>query len=192
MKNIWCIRHGTALHNILFKDIGTKAYTLPKYRDTPLVEKGHYESLALGKTWNKKEDIDIILVSPLTRTIQTARNIFKDTNIKMIANDNIIEYPQALEECSHRLSKIELKIRYPDIDFSNIPEECIYWKDSPDIESLFDLKKRSDHFKEMLKERPEKNICIVSHSTFLKEFLFGDVGNVEEELEHCSPFLFKL
>ena len=92
MKNIWCIRHGTALHNVLFSKIGSKAYTLPKYRDTPLVEKGNFESLELGKTWNKKEEMDIIFVSPLTRTIQTATNIFKDTNIKMIANDNIMEY----------------------------------------------------------------------------------------------------
>ena len=68
-------------HNILFKEIGTKAYTLPKYRDTPLVGKGNFESLGLGKTWGKKEDIDIIFVSPLTRTIQTAANIFKNTNI---------------------------------------------------------------------------------------------------------------
>ena len=190
MKNIWCIRHGTALHNVLFKDIGTKAYTL--HRDTPLVGKGNLESLELGRTWDKKEDIDIIFVSPLTRTIQTATNIFKDANIKMIANDNIMEYPQAIEECNHRLSKFELKVRYPDIDFSNIPEESTYWKDSPNVESLFDLKERSDHFKEMLRERPEQNICVVSHSTFLKEFLLGNVGNVEEELEHCSPFLFKL
>lgn len=192
MKNIWCIRHGTALHNVLFKDIGTKAYTLPKYRDTPLVGKGNLESLALGRTWDKKEDIEIIFVSPLTRTIQTATNIFKDANIKMIANDNIMEYPQAIEICNHRLSKTELSVRFPDVDFSNIPEESTYWKDSPEIESLFDLKERSDHFKEMLRERPEKNICIVSHSTFLKEFLLGNVGNIEEELEHCSPFLFKL
>ena len=190
MKNIWCIRHGTSLHNVLFKDIGTKAYTLPKYRDTSLVGKGNLESLELGRTWDKKEDIEIIFVSPLTRTIQTATNIFKDANIKMIANDNIMEYPQAIEICNHRLSKTELSVRFPDVDFSNIPEESTYWKDSP--ETLFDLKERSDHFKEVLRERPEQNICIVSHSTFLKEFLLGNVGNIEEELEHCSPFLFKL
>jgi len=188
MKNIWCIRHGTALHNILFPQIGTKVYTL--YRDTPLVEKGNFESLELGKTWGKKEEMEIIFVSPLTRTIQTASNIFKDTKIKMIVDDYIMEYPQAIEVCNNRLSKTELSVRFPDVEFSNIPEESTYWKDSP--ETLFDLKERSDDFKEMLRERPEKNICIVSHSTFLKEFLLDNVGNIGEELEHCSPFLFKL
>ena len=110
----------------------------------------------------------------------------------MIANDNIMEYPQTVELCNNRLSKVQLRVRYSNVDLSNIPEESTHWKDSHQIESLFDLKKRSDNFKEMLRERPEKNICIVSHSTFLKEFLLGDVGNVDEELEHCSPILFKL
>jgi len=157
-----------------------------------LVEKGQEESLELGETWDKKEDMDIIFVSPLTRTIQTATNIFKGTKIKMTAIDNIMEYPQTHEICNHRLNKTLLEKKYDYVDFSNIPEESTYWKDSPEIESLFDLKKRSDHFKEMLRERPEQNICVVSHSTFLKEFLLGNVGNIEEELEHCSPFLFKL
>ena len=66
---------------------------MPKYRDTPLVEKGQEESLELGKTWDKKEEMDIIFVSPLTRTLQTATNIFKGTKIKMTAIDNIMEYP---------------------------------------------------------------------------------------------------
>jgi broad specificity phosphatase PhoE len=191
MKNIWCIRHGTALHNVLFSKIGTKAYTLPKYRDTPLVEKGNFESLELGKTWDKKENIEIIFVSPLTRTLQTANNIFKDSNIIMMANDDIIEHPQSLDQCNNRLSKVELKVKYPNVDFSNIPEKSTYWKDSPNVEPFFDLKERSDHFKQMLKERPEKNICVVSHNTFLKEFLFSNKYGLET-LHHCSPYLFKL
>ena len=190
MKNIWCIRHGTALHNILFPQIGSKAYTL--YRDTELVIKGHNESLALGEKWDKKKDMDIVFVSPLKRTLLTASNIFKDTNITMMASDNIMEYPQHNEICNKRHKKEILKEQFQHINFSNIPEESTYWKNPPQIETFFDLKARSDHFKEMLRERPEKNICIVSHSTFLKEFLLGDVGNVEEELEHCQPFLFKL
>tara|TARA_B100000795_G_scaffold132725_1_gene99050 strand:+ start:102 stop:683 length:582 start_codon:yes stop_codon:yes gene_type:complete len=190
MKNIWCIRHGTALHNLLFKQIGTEAYTLPIYRDTCLLEEGHQQSKELSKSWKEKNDIEIVFVSPLTRTLQTAHNIFQNT--KMIANDDIMEYPQAIDECNHRSNKIELKVRYPNVDFSNIPEESTYWKDSPEIETLFDLKERSDHFKQILRERPEKNICIVSHSTFLKEFLLGDIGNINDEIAHCSPVLFNL
>ena len=192
MKNIWCIRHGTALHNVLFKEIGSQAYTMKRYTDTHLIEKGHIESLELGEIWNKKNEIETIFVSPLSRTLQTANNIFKNTNIKMIANDEIMEYPQSIEYCNKRLSKDELKKIYPQVNFNNIPDESTYWSDEPIVETLFDLTKRSNKFKDMLKKRPEKNICVVSHSTFLKEFLLGEVGNIEEELGHCEPFLFQL
>ena len=192
MKNIWCIRHGTALHNVLYQKIGSNAYTLPMYTDTCLVDKGHEESLELGEIWEKKNEIETIFVSPLTRTLQTATNIFKNTNIKMIANDDIMEYPQSIEYCNKRRNKYLLEHEFPNVDYRNIPDESTYWEDSSTVETLFDLKKRSDKFKEMLKKRPEKNICVVSHSTFLKEFLLGDVGNIEEELGHCKPYFFQL
>ena len=36
VKTLYCIRHGLALHNVLFWEIGTDAYT--KYNDTRLLE----------------------------------------------------------------------------------------------------------------------------------------------------------
>ena len=146
----------------------------------------------MGKIWDKKHKIDVVFVSPLTRTLQTATNIFKNTSVKMIAVDDIMEYPQSLEYCNKRQKKNNLQIKFPHIDFSFIPEESTYWKDVPKIESLFDLKERTNSFKEFLNTRKEKNICVVSHSTFLKEFLLGDVGNVQEELNYCEPFFYQL
>jgi len=185
MKQIWCVRHGTALHNILYNKIGIEAYN--KYTDTPLVDKGHMEAINLGISWNEKFKIDIVFVSPLTRTIQTAINIFKDADVKIIAIDEILEFPQGIECCNKRKNKSELQELYPNIDFSLIPEISTYWKSN---ENLYELKNRSEKFKDFLKTRQEKKICIVSHSTFLKEFLFNDVGNVGEELKHCSPYKY--
>ena len=54
MKNIYCIRHGLALHNVLGQEIGSKAYFLEKCFDAPLVDKGilsHY----LIDTYNGKK-----------------------------------------------------------------------------------------------------------------------------------------
>lgn len=186
-QKIWCIRHGTALHNILYDKIGIEAYISKKYTDTHLVEKGHEESIELGNTWNEKKNIDIVFVSPLTRTIQTAENIFRGKDIKMVAIDEILEYPQGGEYCNKRKNSSELQKVYKNIDFSLIPETSKYWKEN---ENLHELKNRSTKFKEFLKTRKEKNICIVSHSTFLKEFLFNDVGNIEEELKHCFPYKY--
>ena len=58
MKTIYCIRHGTALHNELYKYIGNRAFT--EFKDTHLTTKGYNESINLGDTWNKINDIDLI------------------------------------------------------------------------------------------------------------------------------------
>ena len=46
-KIVYCIRHGTALHNVLFWKIGTKAYT--DYRDTKLTVDGINPSCLANK-----------------------------------------------------------------------------------------------------------------------------------------------
>ena len=52
MKNIYCIRHGLALHNVLGQEIGSKAYFLEKCFDAPLVDKGILQAKELGKKWD--------------------------------------------------------------------------------------------------------------------------------------------
>ncbi|MDP6187105.1 MAG: phosphoglycerate mutase family protein, partial [Pseudomonadales bacterium] len=46
--------------------------------DAPLVDKGILQAKELGKKWDNLDKIQKVLVSPLTRTLQTAENIFKD------------------------------------------------------------------------------------------------------------------
>ena len=59
MKNLYCVRHGLAIHNILYKKYGTPIFSDPNYIDTLLVPKGHQQSIQLGKTWS---DIDKIAI----------------------------------------------------------------------------------------------------------------------------------
>src|SRR6056300_1708652 len=99
MKNIYCIRHGTAEHNVLFKEVGEKAYMM--LRDSNLTDVGQIESAQMGKYWIEKNNIELVLVSPLTRTLQTATNIFKDVNVKMLALDELKEYPASYENINH-------------------------------------------------------------------------------------------
>lgn len=192
-KNIWCIRHGTALHNTLFRLIGEKAYTDKIYTDTSLVETGEIESRTLGNTWRDIHKIDVVFVSPSKRTLQTATHIFKNTTKKLIAIDEITEYPQSVEYCNKRKNKTQLKELYPSVDFSNLNEISPYWIDDTDVkESEKECLERAKKFKEFLMSRPEKNICIVTHSSFLKGFMFGKLQDLEQELHHCYPYKFSL
>ena len=54
-KTLYCIRHGLALHNVLYYHVETKAYT--EYNDTPLLDEGYLQAQDLKKNW---EDINKI------------------------------------------------------------------------------------------------------------------------------------
>ena len=108
INKLWCIRHETALHNILYKSIGERAYT--EFYDTPLVKEEENESKQLEKEWNKINDINVVYVSPLARTLQTATNIFKNKNVKIIALEDIIEFSQGVHNANKRRKNEDLKI----------------------------------------------------------------------------------
>ena len=192
-KNIYCIRHGEALHNVLFWEIGEKVYLL--YRDTPLTMKGVKQAQQLGESnfCLGNNDIDLILVSPLLRTLQTATNIFcKNPDdvlpCPMIALDCIKEYPQGLDECNHRKSIQEYKYCFPHVDFTHIEyNEDLFWK-RYELESIENLDIRLKKMKEFIKSRPEKNIVLVSHSSYLGWFLNKNIGDEHNELEHCKVY----
>ena len=138
------MRHGTALHNINFPKIGRKAYT--EFRDTPLVDFGHIESITLGQEWRDIGKIELVVVSPLTRTLQTAQNIFNSKpNIPMLAIDYIKEHPQSEETCNYRQARSALQVQFPSVDFTNITE---------DEDTAFQVAKRSDNVElELLHKR---------------------------------------
>jgi broad specificity phosphatase PhoE len=188
-KTLWCIRHGTALHNILDKQIGDKAYT--DYTDTPLVEKGQQESLEFGKKWENLKNMDIVFVSPLTRTLQTATNIFNGTDKKIIAIEDILEFPQGVHYCNKRKKKSELINLFPNVDFSLIDENPKYWRNDVQ-ETVSELQERIQTFFVFAGKRDEKTMCVIAHSSFLKGLLFGDVGNWDKVVNHCYPYEFKL
>jgi broad specificity phosphatase PhoE len=54
-----------------------KEYFLKESYDAPLVEEGILQAKELGKNSKQLKKTDIVFVSPLTRTLQTAENIFE-------------------------------------------------------------------------------------------------------------------
>lgn len=195
MKNIYCIRHGTALHNILYKKYGTSIFSNSEYKDTLLTPEGHNQSIQLGNTWDKINDIELIIVSPLKRTLQTAHNIFKNKNIPMIALDYCREFPLGLHTCNKRSSKEELEILYPNVDFSSLKtnyDELWFPKREETINELNDRIKQVIDF---IKSRPETNIAFVNHNSFIGQFKDKKIllmDNGSQELKHCTPYLMQI
>lgn len=190
MKNVYCIRHGTAEHNVLFHEVGEKAYMMIK--DSNLTQEGQEESIALGKNWLDKNYIELVLVSPLTRTIQTANNIFNGTQVKMMAFDEIKEYPGSYEPINHRKDKHELVVKYnKTINFKALSEKDSLWHET-DVESMESLEERVKKMKDYILSRKETNIAIVSHSSYLAYFLRGKITDTDNELKHCFPYTIRV
>lgn len=186
MKNVYCIRHGTAEHNELFREIGEEAYM--SIQDSSLTEQGNIESLVLGDSWIQKNNIELVLVSPLTRTIETAKNIFKNTTVKMFALDDLKEFPGSYEPINHRKNKKELVLaHHPSINFKYLTETDPLW-DENEIETIESLEERVKKTKDFILSRKENEIAIVSHNSFLSYFLNKTTPETDSELKHCFPY----
>lgn len=194
IKNLYLIRHGHSLHNELFYKIGVKAFRIPATIDAPLTNEGHLQSIELGNTWQKKSEIELVLVSPLTRTLDTAMNIFGDTDIPMVSEEFLREYPIGEDTCNKRSSLTLLKNKYPRIDFNLISDQDTLWT-SEYRETIDELEQRLDKMVKYLQNRKENNIAIVGHSSYFGQFKDNHIGykeNGDEDLKHCYPYEFIL
>lgn len=183
MKNIYFIRHGEATHNVDFKLRGDKAYFDEKHIDSILTDKGINDAIYFKNNFININEIDLVLVSPLTRTIMTALNIFD--NKKIICIEDLREYPMGIHPVNKRKKKSKLKSIYKNINFSEINEDDIYFNDG-NKESINNLKKRINNFKDYIKNRDEKNIAVVSHCSFISYFLYSNF----KKIYHCQPYVF--
>ena len=188
-KTLYCIRHGYALHNKLFRDIGLRAYT--EFRDTQLLEKGYNQARVLNKTWKELYDIQLVVVSPCVRTLDTATFIFKNINVPIIANDFLIEYPMGgYEICNKRKDIDDLRYMYPYIRFEDFPNKLTW---SNEKETKKELNNRIEEMLDWIGNRRETRIAIISHSSFIGQMKDGFIANEQKyELLHCYPYKMKV
>ena len=196
IKTLYCIRHGESTHNVLYKIHGMKTFFDKKYYDTKLTMEGHSQSGELGMTWRDKSKMDAVFVSPLSRTLQTAINIFKNTNTKIIALDCLKEYPQGKHTCNKRDTKNNLINRFPRIDFSYLDSnEDEMWSET-EIESIQSLLDRINKFYDFIEQKKNlKNIALVGHNSFIsmiKDKKFNHNEDGLDELKHCFPYKIEL
>jgi len=187
-KKLFCIRHGTSEHNVRYHEIGELAFN--EKEDTILLAPGIEEARNLGKNWEEIDNIELVLVSPLSRTLETATQIFKtqifDKKVPMIALDCLIEYPQHSELCNKRKAKKDIVAKYPHVNFDRIANE-LYWNSKKE-ESYDVLKERVEFAKNWIRMRKENKIAIVSHSSYLAQFLNGEIIDKNDQLKHCYPY----
>ena len=166
------IRHGEALHNVVGGVYGTEVYE--KFVDTTLTAKGMQQALKANAP-----KVDVVLVSPLMRTLQTAALMYPDT--ATIALECLKEIPQHTEICNRRSSRSLLVRLFPRVDWSMITEEEQLWPEY--ISNAL----RKNQLQVFVKSLPQKRVALVTHSSWLKYYMVETV-EAEPELKHCFPY----
>ena len=192
-KYLYLIRHGKALHNELFEKMGVNAFRIKDTIDSSLTKQGHEQSIHLGQTWEIKDEIELVLVSPLTRALETAVNIFGN-NTPIVCQEFLREYPIGEDTCNKRSDTNLLIKNFPTIDFSHIHLQTdTLWNHKR--ESIKELDKRIQTMISYIKNRPENKIAIVGHGSYIGHFKDNKINyleNGDEELKHCFPYEYKL
>ncbi|XP_062164642.1 phosphoglycerate mutase-like protein 1 isoform X1 [Alnus glutinosa] len=218
-KTLHLVRHAQGIHNVEGeKDHDAYlSYDLFDAHLTPLGWKQvdnlrtHVQASGLSKR------IDLVIVSPLLRTMQTAVGVFggeaytDGVNVPplMVANTGNSDHPAisnlncppflavelcrehlGVHPCDKRRSIREYRPLFPAIDFSLIEsDDDILWK--TDIrEKNEEVAARGMKFLKWLWTREEKEIAIVTHSGFLLHTLsaFGNDCHLSVKSEICTPF----
>ncbi|KAB2076307.1 hypothetical protein ES319_A06G032700v1 [Gossypium barbadense] len=180
-KTVHLVRHGQAMHNVE-GDINREALLSPHLFDAQLSPLGLHQ---VGKLRNDVhasgllKRIELVVTSPLYRTMQTAFGVFGSTESN---EDAGVNHPQimAVELCRDRMGVRPCDMRrrvsecqalFPSIDFSMMDgEDDSLW--NPNVrESEEEMAARMVLFIKWLWTRPEQEIVIVSHGIILQQIL---------------------
>ena len=195
MKIIYCIRHGEALHNVNYHKFGSNTFYDPNFVDTSLTDEGFIQADKFKKTWEQLNSIELVIVSPLLRTLQTAHTIFKDMNIPIIALDIAREYPLGLHTCNQRSSKQYYEQLFPSINFDNLSSNLDTLWNHEREETIDELNIRIQTIIDYLSNCKESTIAFVNHSSFMGQMIHKKIrllDNNEKELVHCYPYKFQI
>lgn len=168
---IYITRHGETKWNIEGRIQG--------HLDSELTQKGIEAANKLQKRL-EKEDIDLIISSPLERAHKTARIIKKDRDIEIKLNEKLKEINCGEFE-GNRFEDIWEKNPEARIKLKENPFGYVY----PKGESLKIFYSRvAEGFEEILEKHKDKNILIVAHGGTIRSI----VSKIHNKLEGINWF----
>ena len=170
------IRHGQSTFNAAYTESGED----PMDFDAPLSPLGHRQVAARAAEWADFQP-DLVVVSPFTRTIQTALGIFGGRGLALLVDAGHREELGA--SCDVGRSPGVLAAAFPELDFSQLDDP--WWHAPPGAAAPFEIeppalvRRRVAAFREWIRARPEQTIAAVGHATFFMELSGHVLANCE-------------
>ncbi|CAN8311868.1 unnamed protein product [Cochlearia groenlandica] len=176
------VRHAQGIHNVELEENGETPLS-NKLFDAQLSPKGLQQVSEQRKKITESEllnNIELVITSPLRRTMQTATGIFRgqeaiynSENSPPILALEICRERMGLYPCDRRESISTQRLCFSEIDFTMIEsDEDVLWV-AEERENLEEVSTRGLYFLKWLWERPETEIAVVSHGIFLQQTLIA-------------------
>ena len=173
-KSIYFIRHFEAMHNI-------EPWN-HQLHDPELSPVGQLQAPSTIERVEQIEQIDLVVCSPMTRTLQTYLNIFRgnDTIHHRLSKIPLIIHPDAQEilekPCDTGRPIVELREKFPILINELNKFETMFagfeWLNKSDPSNLYHPQRIHERILRLLRwlvERPEKSIVVISHGLLIKE-----------------------
>jgi broad specificity phosphatase PhoE len=196
-KTIHFIRHAEGTHNEAnhaYGDDTPCTFDTPNawnYMDARLTEKGINQCITARETLLHGVNPELVVVSPFTRTLQTAHIMFGGKNYPFIVHQSCQERWGKFT-CDKKRTKTEIVAEmapvyeatndHIDFDSFGFPtEEDELWKETrePGEETIA----RGHAMMAWLATRPEKEIAVVTHSSWLKHLFRSFGGYIDDQDE---------
>jgi broad specificity phosphatase PhoE len=130
--------------------------------DTPLTHTGREQAVKAGQNLKRDNiDIDIILSSPLSRTLDTARHIAQEIGYEL---EHILVHSSLIERHFGTLEGTYSKNSL--VDRETVLADPYALDDVNGIEKIEDLQKRANKLFNELRSLPYETALIVSHGAF--------------------------
>lgn len=187
MKELWILRHGQAMHNVraeVAKANGCnfqeflRLMELDDVLDAPLTAVGREQarSVVVGAA------AEIVVASPLSRTIQTADLAFPNVQKRMIMED--FREINGMLLNARRRTRTELEQRFPQWDLESIVEEDELW--TTELEDTKDAGQRGYEGLKKLNDFAESSIALVGHGGVLKYLMEHERVSVKDAREDTT------
>lgn len=189
-KIIHFVRHAEGHHNVAGRKDPLFGYRNEALEDATLTDVGVEQCRILStSSASAVTKAELLVVSPLRRTMQTATYSFPQLQGKIpwVAVECLREQT-GLHPCDRRRSITEHKESFNYIDFSEIHDDVdpLYYKYTL-REPKADVTLRTRQFMKWLQERPEKEIIVVSHHGYMMNLFHNSIKTAEPEKDD-TPF----
>lgn len=164
---MFLLRHGQSQFNALFEATRQD----PGIADPDLTPLGHEQARLAARELAEK-GIKRVMISPYTRTLQTAAPFLQEAGLAVEIVPQIRE--RKAYSCDIGSPPARLAANFPHLEFGHLPEQ--WWHEG--MESEADVMTRAQQFRAHMRNHvEEKQTLVVSHWWFIRALTGESVAN---------------